>query len=195
MAHWPKGLQDWRAQTRAIHRKRSPVLDCDTLGRYDAPMSLRNTSFLTLCVAAATGLVLYGPSESIASDERLVAIQTPSGITIQAEIADTPLKRSVGLMYRDHLQKDHGMLFFFGQPEAWSFWMKNTKISLDLIWLDGKKRVTHIERNVPICTKTDDSCPQYRPNSDDAIYVLEITGGTIDRYKIEKGTKLQFGQP
>lgn len=158
-------------------------------------MSLQITSVLTLGLAAAIVVILGGPSPSIASDDRLVAIQTPAGITIHAEIADTPLKRSVGLMYRDHLKKDHGMLFFFSQAQAWSFWMKNTKISLDLIWLDEKKRVTHIERAVPICTRTDDSCPNYRPNSDDAMYVLEITGGTIDRYKIEKGTKLQFGQP
>ena len=130
-----------------------------------------------------------------APDPELIAIRTPSGTTIHAEIADTPRKRSYGLMYRESLKKDHGMLFFFSEPQAWTFWMKNTKIALDLIWLDEKKRVTHIERNVPICTKSDDSCPQYRPNSADAVYVLEITGGTVDGYKIEKGTKLQFGQP
>ncbi len=130
-----------------------------------------------------------------ASDSELVSIRTPSGTTIQAEIADTPRKRAQGLMYRESLQKNHGMLFFFSEPQAWTFWMKNTKIALDLIWLDDKKRVTHIERNVPICTKSDDSCPQYRPNNADAIYVLEIAGGTVDGYKIEKGTKLQFGQP
>ncbi len=151
------------------------------------------------------GLVLYiGITDGTLTDtiqtvqaagSDLVSIQTPSGSTIKAEVADTPLKRSMGLMYRDHLKKDHGMLFFFGQPQAWNFWMKNTKMALDLIWIDGKKRVTHIERNVPICTKSDDSCPQYRPNSDDALYVLEIAGGTVDGYKIEKGSKLQFGQP
>ncbi len=132
------------------------------------------------------------PSLGTASDPGLIAIRTPSGSTIQAEIADTPLKRATGLMYRDHLKKGHGMLFVFGQPHAWSFWMKNTKIALDLIWLDDKKRVVHIERNVPICTKTDDSCPQYRPNSEDAVFVLEIAGGTVDGYKIEKGSMLQF---
>lgn len=126
---------------------------------------------------------------------RLLPIQTPSGVTIQAEIADTPQKRSTGLMYRDHLKKDHGMLFIFDQPQAWTFWMKNTKIALDLIWLDGKKRVIHIEPNVPICTRTDDSCPQYRSNSEDAMFVLEIAGGTLDGYKIEKGSKLQFALP
>jgi hypothetical protein len=134
-------------------------------------------------------------SVSLASDSRLIPVHTPSGITIQAEIADTPQKRATGLMFRDHLKKDHGMLFFFNEPQAWSFWMKNTRISLDLIWLDAKKQVIHIERNVPICTRTDDSCPQYRSNSDEAMFVLEIAGGSVDGYKIEKGSKLQFSRP
>ena len=151
--------------------------------------------WLALSIVTAGGLLVSDREAARAAGSDLVSIQTPSGITLKAEVADTPLKRSVGLMYRDHLKKDHGMLFFFGQPQAWNFWMKNTKIALDLIWIDGKKRVTHIERNVPICTKSDDSCPQYRPNSDDAVYVLGIAGGTVDGYKIEKGSKLQFGQP
>ena len=151
--------------------------------------------WLALSILTAGGLLVSDREAARAAGSDLVSIQTPSGITLKAEVADTPLKRSVGLMYRDHLKKDHGMLFFFGQPQACNFWMKNTKIALDLIWIDGKKRVTHIERNVPICTKSDDSCPQYRPNSDDAVYVLEIAGGTVDGYKIEKGSKLQFGQP
>ena len=151
--------------------------------------------WLALSIVTAGGLLVSDREAARAPGSDLVSIQTPSGNTLKAEVADTPLKRSVGLMYRDHLKKDHGMLFFFGQPQAWNFWMKNTKIALDLIWIDGKKRVTHIERNVPICTKSDDSCPQYRPNSDDAVYVLEIAGGTVDGYKIEKGSKLQFGQP
>ncbi len=132
---------------------------------------------------------------SLTSDSRLIPIRTPSGVTIQAEIADTPQKRATGLMFRDQLKKDHGMLFFFDEPRAWTFWMKNTRIALDLIWLDGAKRVVHIERSVPICTRTDDSCPQYRPNSEDAMFVLEITGGTAEGYKIEKGSKLQFARP
>jgi hypothetical protein len=158
-------------------------------------MPLGKSTLFSVSFMALIGSLPFGLPVSNAADGGLVHIQTPSGIIIDAEIADTPLKRSVGLMYRDHLKKDHGMLFFFSQPQAWSFWMKNTKIALDLIWLDAKKRVTHIERNVPICTKTDDSCPQYRPNSDDAMYVLEIAGGTVDGYKIEKGIKLPFGQP
>ena len=142
------------------------------------------------------GLVFAeSPSAAPALDSKLLPIRTPSGIIIQAEIADTAVKRATGLMYREHLDKDHGMLFIFGQPLPWTIWMKNTKIALDLLWLDEKKRVIHIERQVPICTKSDDSCPQYRPNSSDAIYVLEIAGGTVDSYKIEKGSKLEFKTP
>ena len=158
-------------------------------------MRWRFSTWLAFAAVITCGLLAGDMRVARAAGAELVSIHTPSGTTIKAEIADTPLKRSVGLMYRDHLKKDHGMLFFFSEPQAWSFWMKNTKISLDLIWLDAKKRVTHIERSVPICTKTDESCRQYRPNGDDAMYVLEITGGTVDGYKIEKGTKLLFGQP
>ena len=149
-----------------------------------------------LMSAVLMGIVVVDrPIPALAADGRLLPILTPSGITIQAEIADTPLKRATGLMYRDHLDKNRGMLFLFGQPQAWGFWMKNTKIPLDLLWLDGKKRVVHIERNVSICTKTDDSCPLYKPNSEDAMYVLEIAGGTVEDYKIKKGSKLEFKTP
>jgi len=141
----------------------------------------------------ATGLSAGIPQADAAATQ-LIKVLTPSGTVIQAEVADTPQKRATGLMYRDHLEKDRGMMFFFDQAQEWTFWMKNTKISLDLIWMDEKKRVIHIERSVPICTRTDDSCPQYRPNND-AMYVLEIAAGTVDGLKIEKGSKLQFPNP
>ena len=147
---------------------------------------------LLLTLAGTSGAEATPPSGTPAP--RLIPVKTPSGTVIQAEIADTPQKRAAGLMYRDHLKKDHGMMFFFDQAQEWTFWMKNTLIALDLIWMDEKKRVIHIERNVPICTRTDDSCPQYRPN-DGALYVLEIAAGTVDGLKIEKGTKLQFANP
>jgi uncharacterized membrane protein (UPF0127 family) len=97
-------------------------------------------------------------------------------------------------MYRTHLAPDRGMLFTFSQAETWVFWMKNTKISLDLIWINEKKQIIHIEQNVPICTRTDDSCPQYRPN-EGALYVLELAGGRAEELKLQRGSKLQFRIP
>ncbi len=124
----------------------------------------------------------------------LIQITLAGGAILHAELADTPQKRAQGLMYREHMEADHGMLFTFLQPQAWTFWMKNTKIPLDIIWMNEKKQVIHIESNVPICTRTDDSCPQYRPNNE-ALYVLELGAGMADHWKIERGSKLQFKVP
>jgi uncharacterized membrane protein (UPF0127 family) len=124
----------------------------------------------------------------------LITITLPGGGIIHAELANTPQKRAEGLMYREHLADDSGMLFTFSQAEAWVFWMKNTKIPLDLIWLNEKKQIVHIEQNAPICTRTDDSCPQYRPN-EGALYVLELAAGRAEGLKLQRGSKLQFRVP
>jgi len=144
-------------------------------------------------MASALALLTASPS-CIQADDGLIPIQLPGGVIIQAEIADTMKKRAEGLMYREHLAKDRGMLFTFDQAQAWTFWMKNTKIPLDIIWMNEKKQIIHIARNVPICTRTDDGCPQYQPN-DPAMYVLEIGGGEAERLKLEKGSRLQFKLP
>ena len=128
------------------------------------------------------------------ADDGLIPIQLPGGLIIQVELADTMKKRAEGLMYREYLAKDRGMLFTFDQAQPWTFWMKNTKIPLDIIWMNEKKQIIHIAQNVPICTRTDDGCPQYQPN-DPAMYVLELGGGEAERLKLEKGSKLQFKLP
>ena len=132
------------------------------------------------------------PTQS--TPEVLIPIKTPKGTVLYAELADTPVKRGRGLMFRDQLAPDRGMLFTFGDLQTWSFWMKNTKIPLDIVWMDDKKKIVHIERNVPICTKTDDSCPQYRSN-DGAMFVLELGGGRADALDLQRGKKLEFKVP
>lgn len=128
------------------------------------------------------------------AQEIVIPIKTPKGTVIYAELADTPVKRGRGLMFREHLPPDRGMLFTFGDLQVWSFWMKNTKIPLDIVWMDDKKKIVHIERNVPICTKTDDSCPQYRSN-DGALFVLELGGGRAEALDLQRGKKLEFKLP
>ena len=126
--------------------------------------------------------------------ETLITIKTPTGTLIQAELADTALKRAQGLMFREHIADDRGMLFIFGDAQPWTFWMKNTKIPLDIIWMDGKKTIIHIERNVPICTRPDDGCPQYH-SDEGALYVLELGAGRAAALQLQRGTKLSFKQP
>jgi uncharacterized membrane protein (UPF0127 family) len=147
-----------------------------------------HTCALTVSLAVA---LLTGDHETAAGAEFLLPIRTPSGTTIQAELADTPQKRAMGLMYRDSLPDNHGMLFIFGEAQPWTFWMKNTRMPLDIIWLSEQKTIVHIEANAPICTRTDNGCPQYQSN-EPAMYVLELAGGRAQALKLKKGMKLQF---
>ena len=143
-------------------------------------------------------LLLSSPCFALAGNNEvppgLIPITIPGGTIIRAELADTPRKRAEGLMYREYLDPDGGMLFTFSQAQAWVFWMKNTKIPLDLIWMNEKKQIVHMEQRVPICARTDDSCPQYRPN-EDALYVLELAAGQAESLKLQRGSKLQFRVP
>jgi uncharacterized protein len=148
----------------------------------------------TRWVIASTLAFLTALPCYIQAADSLIPIHLPGGVIIKAELADTIKKRAEGLMHREHLAKDRGMLFTFDQAQPWTFWMKNTKIPLDIIWMNDKKQIIHIARNVPICTRTDDGCPQYQPN-DPAMYVLEIGGGEAERLKLEKGSKLHFRLP
>ena len=149
-------------------------------------------------LAAVFILLLLFPSSTEGKTDQapsgLIPITLPGGAIIHAELADTPQKRGEGLMYRTHLGADRGMLFTFLQAQPWTFWMKNTKIPLDIIWMNDKKEIVHIEPNVPICTRQDDSCPQYRPN-DESLYVLELAGGRAAVLKLQRGSKLQFKIP
>lgn len=153
-------------------------------------LRLATWSFWSLTLLAAM-------SPSWASDppaETLIPVKTPTGTLIQAELADTALKRAQGLMFREHIADDRGMLFIFGDAQPWTFWMKNTKIPLDIIWMDAKKTIIHIERNVPICTRQDDGCPQYH-SDEGALYVLELGAGRATALQLQRGMKLSFRQP
>jgi uncharacterized membrane protein (UPF0127 family) len=113
----------------------------------------------------------------------------PDGFVIRVEIASDEPTREQGLMYRDHLADDAGMIFFFPKTDEYAFWMKNTLIPLDIIWLDEQKRVVHVGPNIPPCKA--DPCPNYPPNAQ-ARYVLEVAAGVAPRHGIANGSVLRF---
>jgi len=120
---------------------------------------------------------------------RTIAIQLPSGTKITAEVADTPSKRLVGLMFRDQLPHNQGMLFIFENTDFHGIWMKNCRIPLDILWLDQSRKVIHTEENVPPCQF--DPCHIYYPLQK-ALYVLELNTGLIAKEKIRLGAHIQF---
>ncbi len=99
------------------------------------------------------------------------------------ELAETPEERQQGLMYRDHLARNSGMLFVFEESKAHQFWMKNTLIPLDIIWINAEYRVVEILQNVQPCEE--DPCPVYGSLDTEALYVLELNAGEVKRVGLE----------
>ena len=106
----------------------------------------------------------------------------------EVEIADTPELRDKGLMNRDSLDKDKGMLFVFPKQDIYAFWMKDTLIPLDIIWLNSNKEVVSMSKNSLPCSS---SCPKINPRNK-AKYVLEINAGMSDEINLSMGDKLEF---
>ena len=122
----------------------------------------------------------------------LLTVTYPNGSRIQVELADTNETRAQGLMFREQLPKDRGMLFVFSEPGQWIFWMKNTTIPLDIVWLDYHKKIVDLVENIPGCRG--DPCLQYQPGQD-ASYALEVPAGSVKREKLAKGMQLTFDLP
>lgn len=116
-------------------------------------------------------------------------VVTPSGSTITIEVASNDTARARGLMFRETLADDRGMLFLFRTDDSHSFWMKNTLIPLDMIWLDAGGRIVHIERDVPPCPG--DPCPSYGPDIPSR-HVLELSAGGAARYDLKPGDVLRI---
>lgn len=142
-----------------------------------------------LVIGAAVAAFLYcAPQER----DKFLKIYFPDGRSVTAELAITDAERARGLMFREKIAADQGMLFCFVEEDIHSFWMKNTLIYLDMIWLDRDRRIVHIERNVPPCKE--DPCPSYAP-SRPGNYVLELGAGGADLYKLKLFDRLEFTPP
>ena len=149
---------------------------------------------MILCIIGLLACVLHPeiearPQVPASSTLTFTTIAYPNGTRIRAELADTDEKRARGLMFREQLASDRGMLFVFSEPGQWAFWMKNTKIPLDILWLDSNKKIVDFVENIPGCLG--DPCLQYQP-AFDASYALEVPAGSIKRLKLARGMKLSF---
>ena len=106
--------------------------------------------------------------------------------TIAIEIADDNGKRQLGLMYRTGLAENQGMLFVFLQEDYRSFWMKNTILSLDMVFVNSNLKIVTIQKNtIPF---SEAGVPSNRP----ALYVVEVNAGFTDRYGIKVGDKINW---
>ncbi len=105
------------------------------------------------------------------------------------EIADTRDERTKGLMFRESLAERDGMLFIFEDNSEKTFWMKNTFLPLDIVFMNENKEIVHILRNAEPCTE--DICPKFSSQLPSR-YVLEINAGMSDKLGILEGDKAEF---
>jgi hypothetical protein len=107
---------------------------------------------------------------------------------IRAEIADTFITRTKGLMFRKSLPENEGMLFIFNKEGYHGFWMMNMSFPIDIIWIDKEREVVYIEKNAQPCGLI---CSSYIPK-EKAMYVLEVNANFTEEHVIKIGSSLEF---
>ncbi|MEZ5888507.1 MAG: DUF192 domain-containing protein [Paracoccaceae bacterium] len=139
---------------------------------------------------ALAALWLIGCAGRVAADvgcsDGKVDLRWPGGAAVfSVEVADDDAERHLGLMNRDRMPEGHGMLFVYDRPRIVAFWMKNTRIPLDMIFAGADGRVRKIQENARPFDET------AIPGGDDIQFVLEINGGLAGRLGITPGAELR----
>ncbi|MCX8178580.1 MAG: DUF192 domain-containing protein [Candidatus Aenigmarchaeota archaeon] len=117
--------------------------------------------------------------------EKVIEIITQQGkIYLNVEVAETPEEMSKGLMFREKLDEDSGMIFVFKDEKQRNFWMKNTKIPLDMIFVFGNGTINEIKVDVQPCYQ--DPCEIY-PSRYPSRYVVEVKANYTQRKNIKVG--------
>jgi len=138
--------------------------------------------FLIIILTAIIGLFFYWRSQRKGN----VCFQNHC---FEIELAITNEEQMLGLMFRKSLDQNKGMLFVFKEEGEYSFWMKNTLIPLDIIWIDKNQEVVFISENTQPCKQ--DPCSSTAPGQK-AKYVLEINAGIVKEIKLKTGEKVDI---
>ena len=137
-----------------------------------------------LLIGASLMWLAYVQLQARASMFRTVYVD---GTVVHVTIADSPQEREQGLSGRAQLPPDEGLLFIFGEPGAYGFWMKDMIFPIDILWFSAIRELIHVEELV-----SPDSYPtQYTPQGD-SLYVLEVPAGFVEENEVNIGDKLTF---
>jgi uncharacterized membrane protein (UPF0127 family) len=141
---------------------------------------------------AAAALSSCGGRSASPEDFGTRVVTLPNGHRIRCEVMIHPKDMARGMMFRDSLDPDRGMLFVHGQPGNYPYWMYQVKIPLDIIWLDSNRRIVEMSLDTPPCEKGPAStCPNYG-GKQKAQFVLELAAGVARKHGLQVGQVLEF---
>ena len=143
---------------------------------------------INLIVAFSLAIIIVG-AMLINQNVRKTTQACFENYCFDVELAIKPNEQKRGLMFREQLDPDKGMLFIFKEEKEHSFWMKNTLIPLDIIWINSSKEVVFISGNILPCEE--DPCPIIEPKKKSK-YVLEINGNMARKINLVVGDKIDF---
>lgn len=148
---------------------------------------------LAIIAAAVLIVIFFLPAQDSHPGKEQITIINSAGqpISIYVEIADEWPEMEKGLMHREHLPEDEGMLFIFPQSGIYPFWMKNTLIPLDAIYISANGTIVDILQMEPCISGP---CPTYPPDAE-ALYVLEVNQGFSHRHGIAEGNQVLLPAP
>jgi uncharacterized membrane protein (UPF0127 family) len=146
-----------------------------------------------LACLAALGLLLScdRSPESVTATLNKKDVTLPGGQKISAEVMLFEADMARGMMFRDSLAPDKGMLFVHTEPGRYAYWMYQVRIPLDIIWMDADHRIVEISANTPPCKTKASDCPKYGGDAQ-AQYVLELAGGMAAKYGLREGQIITF---
>lgn len=146
-------------------------------------------------ILPVAGLVLMflgcGREAATLEEYQSRVVTFPNGKQVRAESMLTAADMRRGMMFRDSLAPDRGMLFFHTASGKYKYWMYQCRIPLDIIWMDRDRRIVEISAETPPCTTEAGACPNYGGNVE-ALYVLELGGGAAAKYGLKVGDTLRF---
>lgn len=154
---------------------------------------MRFQTYWVLVVAIFLGgCVDSGRKTATIDDLYTREVRMPDGEKYRAEVATKQFDMAKGLMFRDKLDADRGMLFIYGEAGLYPVWTYQNKIPLDVIWMDQNRLIQEIVENVPPCgSASAKQCPQYGGKAR-SLYVLETNAGVAAKHKLKPGDRLDF---
>ena len=144
---------------------------------------------LFLVLLSSIAYIEIESAQTQQQEQNKTALVSLGGVNVTASLSTTPDSQSKGLSIKDSLNEKEGMLFIFESPQKYSFWMKDMKFPIDIIWINSTGKIVHIEKNLSPCYLLL-PCPSYAPNND-SLYVLEVVSNFTNKFGVSVGDSVE----